>query len=420
VSHPRGAERTDGDLLACFVSRREQAALDALVRRHGAMVWGVCRRILSHHHDAEDAFQATFLVLVRKAHSVVPREMVANWLYGVARQTALKARTTAAKRRLRETQVAEMPEPETRPQDPLNELQPLLDAEVSRLPDKYRVVLVLCELEGKSRKETAGQLRLAEGTVASRLARAKSMLAKRMARHGPALSGSAVSAALARDATASVPDPVLSSTIEAASVYAAGQTTAGLILPPVAALTEGVMRSMMMTRLKTIVLISVMALPLCGLTGAAVSLGRTEQEPGKTREPTPLPEKKEAAKPAQEAKTADDVTDLRKARLDLAQKGYDVAVERIGLTKRMGNTLVYVGKPEEVYTWSVRLLQTEREMKPKRADQLAALEAHLKRMIQLQKAVKDLSRDLLPPGENLSAEWHRLEADLWLAQAKAK
>src|SRR5215472_5121151 len=102
---PEGAEPTDGQLLECFVSRRESAAVAALVRRHGPMVWGVCRRVLQNHHDAEDAFQATFLVLVRRAASVVPREAVGNWLYGVAHRTALKARATAAKRLTRERQV---------------------------------------------------------------------------------------------------------------------------------------------------------------------------------------------------------------------------------------------------------------------------------------------------------------------------
>src|ERR1700722_20012447 len=101
-----GAGRTDGQLLEDYISRRDEAALAALVRRHGPMVWGVCRRILRNYHDAEDAFQATCLVLVRKAASVLPRAMVANWLYGVARQTALKARATVAKRERRERQVA--------------------------------------------------------------------------------------------------------------------------------------------------------------------------------------------------------------------------------------------------------------------------------------------------------------------------
>src|SRR5579863_10421414 len=106
-----GAGMTDGQLLEDYISRRDEAALAALVRRHGPMVWGVCRRVLRNYHDAEDAFQATFLVLVRRAASIASRKLVANWLYGVAHQTALKARATAAKKNMRERQVTEMPQP---------------------------------------------------------------------------------------------------------------------------------------------------------------------------------------------------------------------------------------------------------------------------------------------------------------------
>ena len=106
-----GAGLTDGQLLEDYISRRDEAALEALVRRHGPMVWGVCRRVLRNYHDAEDAFQATFLVLVRKAASITSRELLAHWLYGVAHQTAMKARATAAKRKERERQVADLPEP---------------------------------------------------------------------------------------------------------------------------------------------------------------------------------------------------------------------------------------------------------------------------------------------------------------------
>src|SRR5262249_4628609 len=106
-----GAGLTDGQLLVAYISRHDEAALAALVQRHGPMVWGLCRRVLGNYHDAEDAFQATFLVLVRKATSVRPREMLANWLYGVAHQTALKARAIACTRKGRERQVVEMPEP---------------------------------------------------------------------------------------------------------------------------------------------------------------------------------------------------------------------------------------------------------------------------------------------------------------------
>src|SRR5437762_2038739 len=130
-----GVGLTDAQLLTNYISRHDEAALAALVQRHGPMVWGVCRRVLRNHHDAEDAFQATFLVLVRKAASIASRELLANWLYGVGYNTSLKTKALAARRRTRERQVAEMPEPEGAPQDPWSDLQPLLDQELSRLPD---------------------------------------------------------------------------------------------------------------------------------------------------------------------------------------------------------------------------------------------------------------------------------------------
>src|SRR6202050_2354310 len=133
---------TDGQLLEGFVSRRDAADLEALVLRHGPMVWGVCRRVLRNRQDAEDAFQVTFLVLVRKAAAIASRKLLANWLYGVAHQTALKARATGAKRRARERQVKEMPEPEVVQQDLWHDLEPLLDQELSRLPEKYRIPIV--------------------------------------------------------------------------------------------------------------------------------------------------------------------------------------------------------------------------------------------------------------------------------------
>src|SRR5262249_57109532 len=132
------------------------------------------------------------LVLVRKASYIVPRDMIANWLYGVACQTALKARQTAAKRHGRERQVTVMPEPVLEQQELWDDLRPLLDQELNRLPDKYRAVLVLCDLEGKSRREASMHLRLPEGTVATRLATARTMLARRLARTGLAISGGAL------------------------------------------------------------------------------------------------------------------------------------------------------------------------------------------------------------------------------------
>src|SRR5439155_13752267 len=132
-----GAGLSDAQLLEHFIERRDEAAFETLVRRHGPMVLGVCRRLLRNYHDADDAFQATFLVLVRKAASIAPKDMVGHWLYGVAYQTALKGRAVAAKRRTRERQVALMPEPETKSHDLWDDLQSVLDEELSRLPYKY-------------------------------------------------------------------------------------------------------------------------------------------------------------------------------------------------------------------------------------------------------------------------------------------
>src|SRR5262249_28039284 len=142
------AEASDAQLLARFIDQRDEVAFAALVRRHGPLVLGVCRRVLRSDHDAEDAFQASFLVLVRKAASIRSRELLANWLFGVAYNTALKARALAARRRAREMQLTDMAEPEAEMQENLwQELQPLVDRELSRLPEKYRIPVLLCELQ---------------------------------------------------------------------------------------------------------------------------------------------------------------------------------------------------------------------------------------------------------------------------------
>ncbi len=247
-----GAGLTDAQLLQEYLSRREEAALAALVQRHGPMIWGVCRRVLQNYHDAEDAFQATFLVFVRKAASIASPELLANWLYGVAHQTALKARATAAKRKTREMQVKQMPEPAAEQNELWNDLQPLLDQELSRLSDKYRSAIVLCDLEGKTRKEAARQLGVPEGTLAARLARGRKMLALRLTRHGLAVSCGSLAAALAENtASASVPSGVVGATVKAASLVAAGQVAAasGISIKALA-LTEGVLKAMFLSKLK--------------------------------------------------------------------------------------------------------------------------------------------------------------------------
>jgi RNA polymerase sigma factor (sigma-70 family) len=284
---PDGPEVEDAELLGRFIECRDQAALAALVQRHGSMVWGVCRRLLAHH-DAEDAFQATFLVLVRKAASVVPRAMVANWLHGVARQAALQARRTAARRRAREVHVTAMPDTGAERPDHWRHLWPVLDEELSRLPDIYRAVVVLCDLEGRTRKEAARQLGVPDGTVGGRLARARVLLAKRLARRGVALSGGTLAAAQWEGSASAVAPPgVVASTIKVASLMAAGQA-AGVVSATVAALTERVSKAMLVTKLKSVIaVVLVLGVMTAGGTSLAylAAAGQDGKKPA-TDDPT--------------------------------------------------------------------------------------------------------------------------------------
>jgi RNA polymerase sigma factor (sigma-70 family) len=294
---------TDGQLLARFIEHREQAAVAALVQRHGPMVWGVCRRILRSHHDAEDAFQATFLVLVRKAVSIRHREKMANWLYGVAHQTAIKARAILAKRRTREKPGTAMPEPQAPEQDTRNDLRALLDQELSRLPDKYRVAIVLCDLEEKTRREAARQLDLPEGTLAGRLTRGRAMLARRLARRGPAVSGGALVAVFSQEAaSAGVPISVLASTIKAASMFAAGQAAAtGAISVHVAALTERMLNAMLLAKLRiALTLVLAVALALAGVAHHFVQTQAAGAQPSPKRD-QPVPGGQPATSPKPDA-----------------------------------------------------------------------------------------------------------------------
>jgi RNA polymerase sigma factor (sigma-70 family) len=261
-----GGGLSDGQLLGRFIDGREGAAFAALVRRHGPMVLGVCRRVLGNVHDADDAFQAAFLILARKAASVVKREAVASFLYGVAYRTAVRARVRALRRRAIERQVEDMPDPEVPPAE-AQDWRPVLDRELSRLPEKYRAPLVLCDLECKTRREAARQLGLVEGTLASRLATARRMLARRLVRCGVTLSGGALAVALAEGAaSAAVPPGLVVTTVKAAASVAAGRT-AGLATPAAVLMNE-VLRAMLMTKLKVYVAAAVVAVML-GVGGLA-------------------------------------------------------------------------------------------------------------------------------------------------------
>src|SRR5579871_4632981 len=190
--HQECANLTDGELVTRFLANRDEASFAELVRNHGSMVMGVCRRMLPNTQDAEDAFQAAFLVLARRAATVTPRSAVGAWLYGVAYRTAKKVRAMNAKRHQNEERFARNHRAVGRGDEALDELLPVLDEELNRLPAKYRSAIVLCELEGRTRKEAASQLGCAEGTISGWLTRGKKMLARRFSRRGTVFTISAL------------------------------------------------------------------------------------------------------------------------------------------------------------------------------------------------------------------------------------
>jgi RNA polymerase sigma factor (sigma-70 family) len=317
-----GGALKDAQLLERFLAERDEAAFEALVRRYGPMVFGVCLRVLGKRHDAEDAFQATFLVLACKAATVRDRGAVGSWLYGVAYRTAGKTRARAARRRMKEREAAV---PEARSDNHhYDDISRLLDLELSRLPEKYRGPVLLCDLEGTSRKDAALRLGLPEGTLSSRLATARSMLAKRLTRRGLALASGGVAAVLAQNAaSACVPASLIGSTVLAAARVAAGHSVSAAASTSVATLAKGVMNTMLMSKLKVpLGLVLVLGFATLGWGVFQSTRAADESSPAKTKLATAAapedqatddstPAKTELAKaPAPDAQATDDDDDV--------------------------------------------------------------------------------------------------------------
>jgi RNA polymerase sigma factor (sigma-70 family) len=272
----------DGHLLDRFVGRRDESAELAfaiLVDRHGPMVMGVCRRVLNNSHEAEDAFQATFLILARKAATIMRRHSLASWLYGVALRTAKDARGRAARRRTWEGQAVL-----SDPDDPADiaanhELHSILTEELDRLPERYRMPVLLCELEGLPRQEASRRLGIPEGTLSSRLARARLMLRDRFFSRGLFGTTVCLTSLMESEARAlAVPFALAESVTSVATRVAAGFSLAGLVPGSVKSLTEEVLSTMMYAKIKGIAL---GALTL----GAAVTGAVLAQQPS----PAPRP-----------------------------------------------------------------------------------------------------------------------------------
>jgi RNA polymerase sigma factor (sigma-70 family) len=277
---PCADDPSDRRLVERFAAARDEAAFAALLQRHGPMVRGVCRRLLRDPNDADDAFQATFLVLAYKAGGLRRPERLGNWLYGVARRVAAKARAAAARRRARQEFLADVPAPEPDAQADRRELRRLLDEAIGRLPDKYRAPVVLCYLEGKTYAEAARELGWAEGTVSGRMARARELLRRRLSRDA-GLSAGVLAAPPPADAVSA---GLVRSTIQAALRAAAGD--AGGAPLRTAALARGVVREMSWSRVK---LASAMLAAIGVVGGGALALayGRPPAPGGSPHGPGP-------------------------------------------------------------------------------------------------------------------------------------
>ncbi|HEV3203710.1 MAG TPA: sigma-70 family RNA polymerase sigma factor, partial [Gemmataceae bacterium] len=253
------ADLTDEFLLRRFVRHRDEAAFEALVRRHGPMVLAVCRRILNDPHDADDAFQAVFLVLVRRAAAIENQNSLGSWLHGVALRTAQKTRAGLATRRKHERRAVAMQAAGVASEVVWRDLRLLLDEEIQRLPEPYRTLVVQCYLEGKSYAEAADRLGCSRGTVSTRLTKARALLRKQLAGRGLTLSMAALGMLLAERATAEpVSLPLVLATLQVINGFA--------VSSHISSLAEGVLKAMWFNRLKPVLFILLMSAVVAGGT----------------------------------------------------------------------------------------------------------------------------------------------------------
>jgi RNA polymerase sigma factor (sigma-70 family) len=265
----------DGQLLERYLARQDGAAFTALVHRYGPLVLGVCERVLSDPNDAEDAFQATFLVLVRKAAQLDRRGPLGNWLYAVAYRTALKVRAGAARRRAREREALEMPDKTATPEAAWNDLRPVLDEELNQLPYKYRAPLVLCYLEGKTNEQAARELGWPTGSMSRRVARGKELLRKRLLRRGIVMSAALLFPLLAHKASAAVPVVLERTTVQAAMAFKVGTLAkAGVASSRAARAADQVLSAMKLAQLKVAASVG---LALLGVVGVGVAATQHER-----------------------------------------------------------------------------------------------------------------------------------------------
>lgn len=305
------ASLSDIQLLSRFMEERDATAESAfreLVHRHGPMVLGVCRQVLRQSHDVDDAFQATFLVLVRKAHAIRVHESLGPWLYSVAHRTALRARAIAARHRPTDAEQIEAAG-STQDDSYKVDLRPLLIEELSLLPGKYRDPIVLCHLEGKTHEEAARLLRWPVGTLSGRLSRGRRILKGRLERRGLTASSAMLAAGWLSDSASALPSALLDAAIATARPMAAAKSVSASVL----SLTQGVLQAMFLHKLKSVALAVVLTGTLLGGVGvwahwpspsSRSGAGGPSDSPGAAASPGATPRAQPSAQPASSSQSS--------------------------------------------------------------------------------------------------------------------
>lgn len=396
---------TDRQLLERFVNRNDSSAEDAftiLLERHGPMVWGVCRRLLPDR-DAADAFQATFLVLVRRASAIRVDDSLGPWLYGVSRRVAARARANSLRRRARETGGVEAlagPDPD------LNRTERLaiLDEEISRLPERHRAAIVLCDLEGLPHEEAARRLGCPIGTVESRLSRGRQRLRDRLVRRGLAPAAATLRAETVREASATMP----SALIKHSAQFMASSLAAGAVPVAVTALAEGVIQMMWFARLKPMV--AVAAALILTTAGVAVQ-GRQQPAPEGARD-----QAKTAPPPTAGAAVPDVAVNRALARKQLAL--IDKALETLHSLAR--NARIDFSDPS-FSLWGRRKLETLRKTGAGKAEIVAALEKYINSLKQEEAVVEEMRQSARATQVAVyDVQFRRMEAEIALNEEKAR
>ncbi|HEY7423803.1 MAG TPA: sigma-70 family RNA polymerase sigma factor [Gemmataceae bacterium] len=422
----RGAavESNDAELLERFVEARDETAFTSLLRRHGPLVWSVCRRVLAEEHAAEDAFQATFLVLVRKARSVSKKASVRSWLYGVALRVAVRARQHEDLRRLHERSAPVRQAGTTKTETLWEDVRPILDEEIQRLPEKYRQPVILCYLEGQTNDEAARLLNCPRGTIATRLARARERLRSRLVRRGLILSAGTL-AAMFTDNTLSAAVPSILSAQTAKIVLS------GAVPVSITTLAEGVLHTMFVTKLKT-TLVVVLAVSAIGSAGVCTYYLHGQAPPGQPPLPRQAPQVPPGQPRPQEvpgevkfpdkiapdkigpAKPPEALQKLLKERRDRAEEEATIRYQKY----RAGAQDATLDQTIASYK---RLLKAELELSVKKADRLVACERHVRLMKQLggiAEAKYKVGR--IFQADYTQAEYERLDAEIALEREKAR